>query len=57
MSKKYLYGIIIVLILIVTGVIAIPSMNMGYCKNGISSKMYVRLGFISIPIPIERCDY
>ena len=56
MSKKYLYGIIAVLLLIVCGVIAIPSMNMGHCESGSSSRMYIRLGFVSIPIPIERCD-
>ena len=56
MSKKYLYCIIIFLLLIIFGFISVPSFNMGHCENGSSSKVYLRFGFFSIPLPIERCD-
>lgn len=57
MKKKYLYIIIIVLVLCIMGFISIPFLqNTDNCDVNSSGKMYFRLGPISIPLNINGCE-
>lgn len=60
-KKKYLYFIIIILILFILGFINIPFfdsiVNSNNCNsNENSMKVYFRLGPISMPFKINKCD-
>lgn len=55
-KKKYLYVIIIILVLCIMGVINIPLLQNQTCDSENKGKMYFRLGFVSIPLNFNVCN-
>lgn len=55
-KKKYLYVIIIILVLCIMGVINIPLLQNQTCDSENNGKMYFRLGFVSIPLKFNVCN-
>lgn len=56
-KKKYLYVIIIILVLCILGVINIPLLqNLNCDNNSNKNKMYFKLGVVSIPLEFSFCE-
>lgn len=56
MSKKYLYVIIIVLVLCLLGYINLPKINVGQCnENDYQKTLYIKMPFVNIPINLNLC--
>lgn len=56
-KKKYLYVIIIILVLCILGVINIPLLqNNNLCNSENQSKMYFKFGIVSIPLKFNVCN-
>lgn len=56
MSKKYLYVIIIILILGLLGFINLPKINIGQCNgNDYEKTFYIKMPFVNIPINLNVC--
>lgn len=56
MSKKYLYIIIIILLLGVLGFINLPKINIGQCNgNDYEKTFYLKLPFVNIPMTFNVC--
>lgn len=56
MSKKYLYVIIIVLVLCLLGYINLPRINVGQCNgNDYQKTLYIKMPFVNIPINLNVC--
>lgn len=54
-KKKYLYLVIIILILCLTGVISIPIFNKKECVIYKEEKIYIKLPFVNIPYDMKTC--
>ncbi len=55
-KKKYLYVIIIILVLCILGVINIPLLQNNSCDSDNKGKMYFRFGIVSIPLNFNVCS-
>ena len=56
MQKKYLYIIIIVLVLGFLGFISLPKINIGQCNgNDYQKRFYLKMPFVNIPIDLNVC--
>lgn len=56
MSKKYLYIIIIILLLAFLGFISLPRINIGQCNgNSQEQTFYIKTPFVNIPIKLNVC--
>ena len=55
-KKKYLYVIIIILVLCILGIINIPLLQGFYCNSTNQGKMYFRFGIVSIPLNFNVCS-
>lgn len=57
MKKKYLYGIIIILLLCVCGFISIPFLqNNNFCDINNKGKVYFHIFGITLPIEFNNCS-
>ena len=54
-KKKYLYVIIIILVLCILGIINIPLLQGFDCNSTNQGKMYFRLGIVNIPLEFNFC--